>query len=96
MSEKLTPSTAADDPDLRRQAVQRLNARRAFVASAAMWIVINAFLVVIWSRSGGFFWPIFPLLFWGLAIFWQGMAAFGPRTTEDQIQREMRRASRGR
>lgn len=79
------------DGDARQRAIRRLNARRGFIASAVMWLVVNTFLVILWAGSGGFFWPMFTIIFWGLGIFWQGMAAFGPRTTEEQIQREMRR-----
>lgn len=82
-----------DDPsqDLRSRAVTRLNVRRGFLVSLVLWAVVNAMLVFFWSRNGGFFWPIFPIVFWGLALFWQGLAAYGPGNSEDRIQREMRR-----
>jgi len=35
-----------------------------------MFITVNARLVAIWAvtSDGGFFWPIFPLLGWGIGL----------------------------
>ena len=42
-------------------------------------MLVNAFLIVIWTTvaEGGFFWPIFPLVGWGIGIFhaWDVYAA---------------------
>jgi hypothetical protein len=60
-------------------------ARRAaevvFVRHAQVYVLVNAFLVVIWAVTdfGGYFWPIWPILGWGLAVALQGAATFGGR-----------------
>lgn len=82
------------ESELRERAVQRLRARRAFLASAFWFVIINAMLIYVWSRNGGFFWPLFPLLFWGMGLVWQAVDLFGPGESEDRIQAEMRRLDR--
>lgn len=58
-------------------------ARRAaevvFVRHAQVYVLVNAFLVVIWAVTdfGGYFWPIWPMLGWGLAVALQGAATYG-------------------
>jgi hypothetical protein len=47
-------------------------------------------------NGGGFFWPLFPIVFWGLGLFWQAFDAFGRGATEERIQAEMRKLSGGR
>lgn len=76
---------------LREQAIQRIRARRAFLISAGWFVLINAMLVYIWSTSGGFFWPLFPILFWGIGLVWQAIDLFGGGMSEERIEAEMRR-----
>ena len=34
-----------------------------------VYVLVNAGLVLIWWTSGaGFFWPAFPIVFWGLGV----------------------------
>lgn len=84
----------ARESELRERAVQRLRARRAFLASAFWFVIINAMLIYVWSRNGGFFWPLFPALFWGMGLVWQAVDLYGPGESEDRIQAEMRRMDR--
>ena len=43
--------------------------RREFVEHLRSYLSIMALLVVIWALTGmGYFWPIWPILGWGLAI----------------------------
>lgn len=54
---------------------------------------MNTLLIAIWAlTSRGFFWPIFPMLGWGIGLSIHAYEAFGRRgPSEDQIQREMDR-----
>jgi hypothetical protein len=87
------------DPEssLRSEALRRIHARRNLAISALWFVLINAMLVFFWVRNGGgFFWPLFPIVFWGLGLFWQAFDAFGRGATEERIQAEMRKLSGGR
>ena len=44
---------------------------------ARTYVVINVFLVAIWALAGGgYFWPAWVILGWGLAVVLQAMATF--------------------
>ena len=88
------PGYAAPDPraELRQRALTRLEERRGFWAHLLSYLAVNALLVFLWwSGDRGFFWPIFPILFWGIGIASHGISCFGPGATEERIEREMRR-----
>lgn len=81
-----------DDSEERREAaVKRLKAKRDFKTSAFAYVVVNPFLVAIWALGGGgYFWPIWPILGWGIALVFQAWNAyFRKPITEDDIRREM-------
>ena len=99
------PSALQSDPLLREdmlraRAVRRLKKQRDFRVHLLVYLLVNAFLVVIWAMSwpvGGaiFFWPIFPIVGWGIGVAVSGYDAYGRDTlTEDRIQREMNRLQR--
>lgn len=50
-------------------------------------------LVVIWAvTDAGFFWPIFPIIGWGIGVAANAWDVYGRRPiTEDQIRREVDR-----
>jgi hypothetical protein len=53
---------------------------RVFQAHASVFVVINAFLIAIWAAAGmGSFWPIWPILGWGLAVGLHAMATYSFR-----------------
>lgn len=78
-------------PDLRRRAIARINARRDLAISAVWFVVVNATLVLIWSHDGGFFWPVFSIVFWGMGLAGQAVHLTRAGLSEDRIQAEMRR-----
>lgn len=82
-----------DEERLRARAVRRLKTQADFRTHLLMYLLVNIGLVVIWVVTGaGFFWPIFPILGWGVGIAAHAWEAFGPeRMTEDRIRREMDR-----
>ena len=56
------------DQTARDQAVTHLKKRRDFHAHLLVYVLVNAFLMVIWAVIGahGFFWPIFSIAGWGI------------------------------
>ena len=85
------PTAPTGEDDLRHRAIGRIRGRRALVMSVIWWVIISSVLIWVWSRNGGFFWPIFPIGAWAIGIVWQLIDQFGRGETEDRIQAEMRR-----
>ncbi|HVV38505.1 MAG TPA: 2TM domain-containing protein [Acidimicrobiales bacterium] len=64
------------EPVERGERLQRV-ARTAFIVHARAYVVVNAFLVAVWALAGGgYFWPAWVILGWGLAVVLQAMATF--------------------
>jgi hypothetical protein len=89
-----------NESELRAQAVKRLQQRRDFFRHLTVYVLVNAMLVVIWlltGRGGGYFWPIWPMLGWGVGVGLHAWAALGPGSrpiSEAEIQQEMDRYRR--
>jgi hypothetical protein len=77
----------------RRDAVRRIEKKRAWTASFAAYCVVNAFLVVMWAVTGhGYFWPGWVLGGWGIGEALGYYDAFVRRPiSEADIDAEMRR-----
>ena len=71
----------------------RLMRKRKFRGDAVAYVVINAFLIVLWAATGrGYFWPGWVLAGWGVLLLLDGWDAFYRHdVTEDDIQRELRK-----
>jgi hypothetical protein len=82
-----------DDP--RQQAIDRLQSKRGLSTTFIGFLALSVLLVVIWLVSGrGFFWPIFPIIGFAIAIAMQAWNVYGQKPiTEEDIQREMRKES---
>ena len=88
----ITDRPTEGDDDLRARAIGRLEERRQFWAHLTAYVLVNGGLVVIWSLTGAaFFWPIFPILGWGIGLFFHGWETFSGGPKEDRIRREMER-----
>ena len=60
----------------RREHLQRV-ARTAFVVHARTYVVVNVFLIAVWAMAGGgYFWPAWVIMGWGIAVVLQAMATF--------------------
>lgn len=78
--------------DRRSRAVERLRKRSEFWTHLAVYVLINAMLVLVWFfTSGSFFWPVFPLVGWGIGLFFHGVDTFRRPFSEERIRREMDR-----
>jgi len=81
------------EQEIRDQAVQRLKKKRDFKTHVLMYVTVNVFLVVIWAISdSGFFWPIFPILGWGIGVIANAWDVYGRKPiSEEEIRREVDR-----
>ena len=78
----------------RQQAIRRIQAKRGFRVHLAVYLAVNALLVLIWAfLSVGFFWPVWPILGWGIGVAAHAASVyFRPsEITEEQIDRELSR-----
>ena len=84
------------DVDPRQQAIERLKKKRDFRSHIFMYVAVNTVLVVIWAVTGsGFFWPIFPILGWGIGVAANAWDVYGRKPfSEDEIRRETERLQR--
>ena len=81
------------DEEARREAARRrVKAKRNFRNSLVSYIIINAFLVVIWVLGdGGAFWPGWVMAAWGVGLAFQWWNAYrgDQEVTEEDIRREL-------
>ncbi|HEU4513422.1 MAG TPA: 2TM domain-containing protein [Nocardioidaceae bacterium] len=82
----------ARETELRERALKRLKKRRDFYAHVMVYLLVNAFIVIIWwmTSPGGFFWPVFPIVGWGIGVVMNAWDVyFGQNISEEDIQREI-------
>jgi len=78
----------------RDRAVTQLKKQRDFRGHVLVYVLVNAFLVVIWAVSDahGFFWPVFPIAGWGIGVIMNAWDVYWrPQITDQDIQREIER-----
>lgn len=85
-----------DTPDQasRDRAVAQLKKRRDFRGHLLIYVLVNAFLVVIWAVTDlhGFFWPVFPIVGWGIGVVMNAWDVYWRREiTEVDIEHEIER-----
>jgi hypothetical protein len=82
-----------NEQERREAAITRLKARRDFWNHALVYVLVNGLLVAVWAitNSGGYFWPIWPLLGWGIGLAMHALDTFRKPISEEAIQREMYR-----
>jgi hypothetical protein len=69
------PRSAPESPRGRRHH-RRHGAEKGFGAHATSYVLVMAFLVTIWllTTPGGYFWPMWPMLGWGIGLASHGLA----------------------
>ncbi|MDQ2673808.1 MAG: 2TM domain-containing protein [Chloroflexota bacterium] len=79
--------------DLRDRAVRRLKKKAEFRNHVFVYVVVNAALVAVWAWTGaGFFWPMFPMVFWGIGVIFHAEDVYGnDEISEEKIRREIER-----
>jgi hypothetical protein len=78
---------------LHEQAFKRLKKRRDFYGHLLIYALVNAFFVVIWAVTtpGGFFWPVFPIVGWGIGVAMNAWDVYFAREIDEEaITEEMR------
>ncbi|QFG69089.1 2TM domain-containing protein [Ornithinimicrobium pratense] len=88
----------------RQRALESLEAKADFRGHLTIYLLVMLLLTGIWAFStgfSGFFWPIFPMMGWGLGVAIHGVSlGWDKDPTEeeinDEIQRLRRRQPRGR
>jgi 2TM domain len=86
----VTPRT---DDELREQAILQLKKKRDFRTHIFIYALVNAMLIVIWAVTGaGFFWPVFPIVGWGIGVGANAWDVYARKPiSEDEIRRETER-----
>lgn len=76
----------------REWARKRLEKKRKLRADLVAYIVINAFLIVVWALTGAaYFWPGWVLGGWGVFLLLDAWQAYFRRPiTEEDVDRELR------
>jgi hypothetical protein len=90
----MTAEVSARENDLRERAIKQLKKRRDFHGHVLIYLMVNTFLVVIWAVTmpGGFFWPVFPIVGWGIAVVMNAWDVyFAEDFGEEDIHREIER-----
>jgi hypothetical protein len=82
--------TTTERDELRERAIARLKKKRDLGAHVLAYVLVNAVIVAIWAVTGsGSFWPIFPILGWGIGLAFNVWDVYRRDVTEAEIQREM-------
>lgn len=83
----------AEEQNQRDRALGRLKKKREFATHVAVYVVVNVFLIILWATADdrGFFWPMYPLLGWGVGIVLHGWDVYRGGPTEEQIRKEIDR-----
>jgi len=81
------------EQELRDQAISQLKKKRDLRGHVFIYVAVNAMLVAIWAITGsGFFWPIFPILGWGVGVAANAWDVYGRKPiSEDEIRHETER-----
>jgi hypothetical protein len=77
--------------ELRDRAIRRLKKKRDLHGHLLVYTLVNTFIVIIWAVTGaGFFWPVFPMVGWGIGLVMNAWDVYRPEEPdEDRIRREM-------
>jgi hypothetical protein len=84
-----------DDEQIAKLAKQRVEERAGVVVHAAMYVLVNAGLIIAWRLTGSSYpWFIWPLLGWGAGLmghvltYWFGPnSRHGAKAFEREVQR---------
>ena len=74
-------------------AIKRIRAKRAFGLHVTIYVAVNLLLIAVWAvTERRYFWPVWPILGWGVGLTVHYWTVFRLRPiSEDEIRREMRK-----
>lgn len=81
---------------MRDAARKRIKAKRDFWNLVGVLVIVALIINAIWFFSGfrGYYWQMWPMLGFAIAIFFTGLSAYGPGSrpiSDDEIDREVRK-----
>jgi hypothetical protein len=78
------------------RARKRVTERRDFGSHLVVYVVVNAFLILVWAVTGaGYFWPAWVLGCWAIGLVLHAWEVFFHRpVTDADIEAELRRLHR--
>lgn len=87
------PGDPADDPRLRARAKRQLEAQAGFRQHLTVYLAVMGLLAAIWLvAGGGYFWPVWPAMGWGLGLVLHFAALrWDQEPSETQIAEQARR-----
>ena len=61
-----------------------------------VYVAINTTIILVWTMTadGGFFWPVFPMVGWGIGVVMNAWDVWRGAFTETQVAHEMTRLRR--
>jgi 2TM domain-containing protein len=95
MTTTTQPPQAEDE--VRQAAISRLRKKREFMSHLTVYVSVNLLINVVWWMTGpeSFYWPVFPVLFWGIGVVMHAWDTYSPAMpSEAQIDKEIRRIRR--
>ena len=94
--EQVTDRKSMTADQLRDLALQRLRKQSDFRLHLLIYLTVNGLLVVVWAWTGAaLFWPIFPIVAWGIGLAANAWDAYVRRPiSEERIEREVRKLER--
>ena len=79
------------EEEIYEEAKKRVKAKKDLYSHIAIYVLVNAFLLVIWAVTGGRFpWFVFPLGGWGIGLFFHILDVFvwQRRSAREAIEKE--------
>jgi hypothetical protein len=79
----------ADLPRRMRPPAPRRSAAKATLLRTIVWFgTLSLVMMVVWAMTGRrYFWPVWPILGFIIAIVWQAFGVWGPRPFDDRDRR---------
>ena len=84
-----------DEQERREAAVKRLKAKREFWQHVVIYVLVNALLVAVWAvtNDGSHFWPMWPLLGWGIGLAMHAWDTFQKPISDEAVRKEMEKGA---
>ena len=85
-----------NDQEAYERAKARVEARIGFIIHLAVYIAVNSLLIIInFSTSPEYLWFKWPLIGWGIGLFFHALAVFsltgGSKIKQGMIEKEMKK-----